>query len=88
MQSVVDSETISVRYFAAAADVTGCSAESVALTQSSTLADLVAVLSDKYGVEMARILSVSAFLVGDELTRDVERATGPVVDVLPPFAGG
>ena len=27
-------------------------------------------------------------LVGDELTRDVSRASGSAVDILPPFAGG
>ncbi|KAB2584672.1 molybdopterin synthase sulfur carrier subunit, partial [Rhodococcus erythropolis] len=54
----------------------------------NTLAELVAVLVGRYGPEMERVLSVSAFLVGDELTRDVSRASGSAVDILPPFAGG
>jgi molybdopterin converting factor small subunit len=88
VQSVADSESISVRYFAAAADASGCRSETVVLPHSSTLAELVAVLSDKYGSDMKRVLSVSAFLVGEELTRDIDRVAGPEVDVLPPFAGG
>lgn len=79
---------MSVRYFAAAADVAGCRSETLTLPSSSTLADLVAVLSDKYGADMERVLSVSAYLVGEELTRDTGRVAGPAVDVLPPFAGG
>jgi len=85
---VADSHSISVRYFAAAADVSGCRSEVVAISPDNTLAELVAVLVGRYGPEMARVLSVSAFLVGDELTRDVSRASGSAVDILPPFAGG
>jgi molybdopterin synthase sulfur carrier subunit len=33
-------------------------------------------------------LRVSAFLVGDDLTRDPSATFGDRVDVLPPFAGG
>ncbi|NRI66024.1 MoaD/ThiS family protein [Rhodococcus sp. ACPA4] len=85
---MADSESMSVRYFAAAADASGCRSETLALPHSSTLADLVAVLSDKYGPDMKRVLSVSAYLVGEELTRDTGRVAGPAVDILPPFAGG
>ncbi|MFC8935305.1 MoaD/ThiS family protein [Rhodococcus sp. NPDC057135] len=85
---MADPHWISVRYFAAAADVSGCRSEVVAISPDNTLAELVAVLVGQYGPEMERVLSVSAFLVGDELTRDVTRPSGSAVDILPPFAGG
>lgn len=88
MQSVADSESIAVRYFAAAADASGCRGETIDMRAQCTLAELVAVLVDKYGAEMERVLGASAFLVGDELTRDTDRVAGSTVDVLPPFAGG
>lgn len=81
-------DDIAVRYFAAAADVAGRREESVSVTAGHTLADLVAVLVDRYGPDMEHVLSVSAFLVGDRLIRDLSHASGPAVDVLPPFAGG
>ena len=74
-----------VRYFAAAAEVAGCSTETLDV---ATVGDLAVVLAGKYGDGMARVLSVSAYLVGDELTRDRAAVITDRVDVLPPFAGG
>ncbi|AKE90595.1 MULTISPECIES: MoaD/ThiS family protein [Rhodococcus] len=79
---------IEVRYFAAAADAAGVEKETVALAPSVDLGTLKTALIDRHGAEMARVLSVAAFLIDSELTRDLGRAAGPTVDVLPPFAGG
>ncbi|MGC0364717.1 molybdopterin synthase sulfur carrier subunit [Rhodococcus sp. 27YEA15] len=85
---MAEAQSISVRYFAAAADAAGRREEVLALVHTSTLAEVAEVLVRKYGADMERVLSVSGYLVGDELTRDVTRVAGSSVDVLPPFAGG
>ena len=80
--------TVEVRYFAAAAEAAGRSAETVSLPRDADLTDLQVVLIDRYGDRMAKILGVAAYLVDSELTRDLSRPVGAQVDVLPPFAGG
>ncbi|HEY5857586.1 MAG TPA: MoaD/ThiS family protein [Aldersonia sp.] len=77
-----------VRYFAAAADAAGCAKETLTLPDSPTVRDVDVALRERHGAGMARVLSVAAYLVGDELTRDPDFAVGAAVDVLPPFAGG
>jgi molybdopterin converting factor small subunit len=79
---------VEIRYFAAIADLTGCQGESVDLPPGSTIGDLRALLCDRYGEKMDRMLKVAAYLVGDELTRDPAEPVAGRVDVLPPFAGG
>ncbi|RYE41384.1 MAG: MoaD/ThiS family protein [Hyphomicrobiales bacterium] len=79
---------IEVRYFAAAADAAGVDKEIVALPPTTDLGSLKAALIERHGEKMARVLSVAGFLVDSELTRDLACIVGPVVDVLPPFAGG
>ncbi|WP_019288433.1 MoaD/ThiS family protein [Rhodococcus pyridinivorans] len=85
---------IEVRYFAAAADAAGREKDTIDLPEGADLGALRAVLVDRYGAGMERVLSVAAFLLepGDggtgELTRDLSRPAGSRVDVLPPFAGG
>lgn len=79
---------IEVRYFAAAADAAGVDKEMVALPPSTDLRSLKAALIERHGPDMAKVLSVAGFLVDSELTRDLACIAGPVVDVLPPFAGG
>ncbi|QBJ98535.1 MoaD/ThiS family protein [Rhodococcus sp. ABRD24] len=79
---------VQVRYFAAAADAAGCTEESLLLRPDADLGALKAVLIDRYGDRMARILDVAAFLVDSDLTRDLTRPATGQVDVLPPFAGG
>lgn len=91
---------IEVRYFAAAADAAGRDEETVELPAGADLAALRALLLDRYGADMQRVLSVAAFLVEGagpggaggpvqgELTRDLTHPVGSRVDVLPPFAGG
>lgn len=79
---------IEVRYFAAAAEAAGCAKETLTVPDSPTVRDVDAALRERHGADMARVLGVAAFLVGDELTRDPGFAVDTVVDVLPPFAGG
>ena len=82
------STEVEVRYFAAAVDASGCDSEYVTVPVGATLADLRDVIRSRHGAPMDPILRVSAYLVGDDLTRDLGRAIGSRVDVLPPFAGG
>jgi hypothetical protein len=50
--------------------------------------ELRALLEDRYGEPMARVLRSGSFLVDGVVSRDPERALGARVDVLPPFSGG
>jgi molybdopterin converting factor small subunit len=79
-------ETVLVRYFAAAAEVTG--REEELLPAVSTVGQLKAALLERYGDAMARVLASGSFLVDGVVSRDDGRALGSRVDVLPPFAGG
>ncbi len=75
-----------VRYFAAAAEAAGRDEE--LLTGVSTVGELKALLVERYGDAMARVLASGSFLVGGVVSRDDARALELRVDVLPPFAGG
>lgn len=75
-----------VRYFAAAADAAGVEDES--LPAVATVGALRAVLVERYGDAMARVLASGSFLVDGVVSRDDSRSVGTRVDVLPPFAGG
>lgn len=85
---------VTVRYFAAAAEAAGLEEEQLEIVAASsageppTLAELKAVLEDRYGVEMKRVLASGSFLVDEVVRRDPEFPLSPRVDVLPPFAGG
>lgn len=79
-QSVVE-----VRYFASAAEAAGCEEESL---MASTVGELRALLVERYGEPMSRVLAAGSFLVDGVVSRDDSRALGLRVDVLPPFAGG
>ena len=74
-----------MRYFAAAAGAAGRDEEPVDV---ATVGDLRAVLEERYGEPMARVLRSGSFLVDGVVSRDPERALGTRVDVLPPFSGG
>jgi len=78
--------TVVVRYFAAAADVTGVLEET--LPAESTVGALRATLIERYGEPMARVLASGSFLVDGIVSRDDTVPLGAKVDVLPPFAGG
>lgn len=85
-------ETIAVelRYFAAAAEAAGRPEERLELPVGTTLAALREQLAGR-GLEMARIIGVSSYLV-NALSTPADSlaplADGDRIDILPPFAGG
>lgn len=75
---------ITVRLFAAAADVVGTKQLTM---HAATVADVVTQLSDARTT--AEVIARCSFLVdGARATEQTALASGAVVDVLPPFAGG
>jgi len=87
--------TVVVRYFAAAGEAASREEETlevpvrgVADSVAATVGDLRALLIDRYGDAMARVLASGSFLVDGVVSRDDARTLGARVDVLPPFAGG
>lgn len=77
---------VTVRYFAGAAEAAGCEEERV---EAATLGELRAVLLERHGPALGRVLPRCAVLVGGERGGDDRPVPeGAVVDVLPPFAGG
>jgi len=79
--------SVSLRYFAAAADAAG-RADEVWDAPVATVGELRAALVARYGAPMERVLATGSFLVDGVVSRDPARAVGARVDVLPPFAGG
>ena len=75
-----------VRYFAAASEAAGLEQET--LPALATVGELRAMLVERYGDGMARVLASGSFLVDGVVSRDDSRELGARVDVLPPFAGG
>lgn len=83
--------TITVRYFAAAAEAAGRDQEELTLVgdvPAPTVGALRAELLERYGAPMAAVLRSGSFLIDGKVSRDDGRALGAVVDILPPFAGG
>ncbi len=81
---------IELRYFAAAAQAAGRTEERLEATGPLTLAGLRERLAGR-GIEMARVIGISTFLVNGLSTPAdslAPLADGDRVDVLPPFAGG
>lgn len=74
-----------IRYFAAAADAAGLEEESL---EAATVGELKALLAERYGVPMRKVLAAGSFLVNGVVSRDDATPIGARVDVLPPFAGG
>src|SRR3954469_17719262 len=85
-RSVAEPIAVTVRYFAAAAEAAG--REEEVLEVEPTAGAVRAVLADRYGPAMARVLGVGSLLVDGVVTRDPARPVRERVDVLPPFAGG
>ncbi len=76
-----------VRYFAGARAAAGIAGEEV---PARSLDELIAVLAERRGYGLAKVLDSCSFLV-DGLTchdRLADLPEGATVDVLPPFAGG
>lgn len=78
--------TVTVRYFAAAAEAAGRDEERI--EGPATVGDLRTLLIERYGEAMAKVLASGSFLVDGIVRRDDARSLGERVDVLPPFAGG
>ncbi len=78
--------TVTVRYFAAAAEAAGCDTESL---PGGTAADLVAEMTRRHGTALAEVLTRCSLLAaGTRVEGDDEVPDGGSLDVLPPFAGG
>ena len=81
--------SVTVRYFAAAAEAAGVEEETLPATEAgSTLGELRELLVGRYGSAMARVVANGSFLVDGVVRRDGAAPLGASVDVLPPFAGG
>jgi len=81
--------SVTVRYFAAAAEAAGVEEETLASADAgTTVGELRDLLVDRYGPAMARVVANGSFLVDGVVRRDGAAPLGASVDVLPPFAGG
>ena len=81
--------SVTVRYFAAAAEAAGVEQETLAASEAgATVGELRERLVERYGPTMARVVANGSFLVDGVVRRDAAAALGSNVDVLPPFAGG
>ncbi len=81
--------SVTVRYFAAAAEAAGVEEETLAAADAgTTVGELRDLLVDRYGAAMARVVANGSFLVDGVVRRDGAAPLGASVDVLPPFAGG
>ena len=80
---------ITVRYFAGATQAAATTSESVEISPSTTLEQLLAQLSQRSD-ELARVLAASSYLINSRPVTDRSSvlAEGINLDVLPPFAGG
>ncbi|MEO7350127.1 MAG: MoaD/ThiS family protein [Terrimesophilobacter sp.] len=80
--------SVTVRYFAAAADAAGCEEEVLSLPKGATLGSLKMLLSERYGDLMCRVVESGSFLLDGVVRRGDDIPINTRVDVLPPFAGG
>ena len=86
---MADVASVTVRYFAAAAEAAGVEQETLAASEAgATVGELRERLVERYGPTMARVVANGSFLVDGVVRRDAAAALGSNVDVLPPFAGG
>ncbi len=78
-----------MHYFAGAGAAAGLDDEVVEVPDGATVDELAALLGQRHGERLARVLASSTFLV-DEVPGGRDRALAGAgrVDVLPPFAGG
>jgi molybdopterin converting factor small subunit len=79
--------SVLVRYFAAASEAAGRDEETLTV-EDATVGAVRAVLLERYGDAMSRVLASGSFLVDGVATRDDARPVHERIDVLPPFAGG
>lgn len=79
--------SVTVRYFAGAAEAAGVTEEQLA---AGTVGELRSVMVAAHGAALDRVLQRCSLLVGGVRTTDPAAvlADGSRIDVLPPFAGG
>lgn len=79
--------TVTVRYFAAAAEAAATASETLT---ASTAGELRAAMVAVHGADLERVLTRCSLLAGGVRVRDDSTVLTPgsTVDVLPPFAGG
>ncbi|WP_298181094.1 MoaD/ThiS family protein [Saccharomonospora sp.] len=84
------SVTVLVRYFASARAAAGVETETVRLSSSASVADVVEHLRAAHPERLPRILDAASFLLNGIAVRDLDKPVpdGAELDVLPPFAGG
>lgn len=89
MTATTTKVAVNVRYFAAARAAAGHDEETIRLRAGTTLAELVAGLSER-DENLAKVLKRCSFLCDGIAARDhsVALRDTQTVDVLPPFAGG
>lgn len=80
--------SVTIRYFAAAAEAAAREEETLSLPEGATLGTLKHELIEKYGDLMRRVVESGSFLMDGVVRKDDGRAIGERVDILPPFAGG
>ena len=77
-----------IRYFAAARAAAGVSEETVPMPDGASVAEVADVLVARHP-ELGRVLTRCSYLLDEVAVRDLDApATGAMLDVLPPFAGG
>lgn len=86
--------TVQVRYWASARAAAGVSEESVEVTGTTSVAEVIAAVIEQREpgeqAQLARVLDLCSVLVGDQPTpdRSAEVTPGSTLELLPPFAGG
>ncbi|WP_298459874.1 MoaD/ThiS family protein [uncultured Cellulomonas sp.] len=82
--------SVTVRYFAAAAEAAGVASETLDDAAARTAGELRATMVAAHGPELGRVLGRCSLLAaGSRLVDDASPVPpGVTVDVLPPFAGG
>lgn len=78
---------VTIRYFAGAKAAVGTAEETA---RAGDLAELKAIVTERHGHELERILKSSTLLVNGLAARgdDAAFSEGDTVEILPPFAGG
>lgn len=81
--------TITVRFFAGAAEAAGTGHASLEVPEGATVDTVVATLRDGAGERLTKVLDVATWLLDGRRTEGSATVpAGATVDCLPPFAGG
>lgn len=95
MEQDTSASTVQVRYWAAARAAAGIESESVAVGESTTLADVLDEVRRRHRdrPRLESVVSVCSVLVGDRPVGAADPSAVPLrpgdtVELLPPFAGG